>query len=1333
MNKKHSALVLPLVFALVLLAVFVLFTPVFAQDEVLPPEAAPTEVITEAVPVPEVAPTEAPPEIVPTEIPVVETPVPEGAPTGETPVEVPTEASQPPAEEPAIADLAPVLDAIADAGLTLVDGSGEPLTLANEKADQTLTAPDPWFKVGTIYYHFLLTPELLDPGCDDLYPSDPFCFESLTPIQDAINYISVHGTIPSDGFIHVEEGEYPDQRVEIDGTNTNLAKLKGIVGHVDPDTLTPDAYISYTDGDWGSYIYVHNKLNGFTLSGIMIYGASGNTDYRQGVVEFDNCSGALLLQDLVVYDDSSRGNGITIHNHNGSVTLTNVDSSNNVNGGGAFIDNTAGTAGVTVTNSSFDGNDGSGSYASNGIHISTFGAVNITAVTASRNTGNWDGLLVHNASSVTIKNSVINDNTDGFGLMVYNLTGSGAISLQNLYIDHNKFGLQLSTPGNITLTNVSANQNTGVAARLDTCWELSGACSFLGTGKVTITGGTFNDNLGFPGDMYTLQINARGAIALTNVSANKNGTISDMGGAYIDTHFSQLVSPVTITNSTFNTNDAGILRNLMVLAKGAITLTSVQASFNPTGPGALLDNHYGTTAGVTLKGSTSAWNKFNNNANGSGLVVRTNGAISLSYVESYINQGLGVDLDNYTGTGSVTFLQGFMTADYGDGLKINTRGAVTLTSIDSELSTTGRGVFVDNHDAPTAKPVIFTYGDTSYNHESGVFIRAKGAVTITGVSAIGNTPNGYGIQIENNLTDRFNVTLKDIHSKGNPQDGVKIDTNGIVLLTNVDGILNGHNGIFIHSSITPQPVTINGMEVSQNSYSGLDLWANGVVSLSNITAESNQQFGIKIGDTPGGFTPKSVTINHAEINSNGTIPGNYDNLNILSGSFVTLSNINASHCGMGSCNGVRLGSAFIPIPGVITINHSVFSDNRSNGVYIYSKGNIVLSDVTANSNDGNGAALNNNPGAPLYPTSSISNSEFNENNGYFGLQLYSLGGVTLTNVQAESNLNGYGAYIRNESGNVSLLTTGTNYNVFGDNGSGGLEVDTAGSVILNNVGALGNTGVYGAYVHNSTGNVSNVTVSGGEYSHNSYGLYVEDSIGSITVTGMTATYNTFVGALLINTNDHTGLKGVTISKSVFEKNARGLKVQSWGQITLNGVSASSSTSGVGADLDNTFNILVAPKGISVLGTLGANNFNSNHLDGLSIISKGAVIVTKVTSNDNLGRGIYIDNHQGGLGKGTVALSYLTVYRSGSSGIEISSNNAVTLSNSTVMFTKNTFIGIYIQTHNHNLTVSNSLITSNSSIGLAALLGGPTGIFKMTGTYYFGNCTGFAGTNILVTH
>ncbi len=95
---------------------------------------------------------------------------------------------------------------------------------------------------------------------------------------------------------------------------------------------------------------------------------------------------------------------------------------------------------------------------------------------------------------------------------------------------------------------------------------------------MTITGGTFNDNPGFAGDMYALDIYARGAISLANVSVDGNGTNNPTGGANLDTHFSQLISPVTITNSTFNDNDASLYWNLVVLARGAITLTSVQAS-----------------------------------------------------------------------------------------------------------------------------------------------------------------------------------------------------------------------------------------------------------------------------------------------------------------------------------------------------------------------------------------------------------------------------------------------------------------------------------------------------------------------------------------------------------------------------------------------------------------------------------------------------------------------------------------------------------------------------------------------------------------------------------
>lgn len=128
-NKLHNDLVLPLVFAPSQLAVFVLSTPVFAPDEAPIPDAPPTDVITKAGLIPQVNQ------------------------TAETPVEVSSEASQAPAEG-ALNDLAPVFDAVADADLTLMDPSGEPLTLVSEKTAQIHASTDSYFTGGLVTSNF---------------------------------------------------------------------------------------------------------------------------------------------------------------------------------------------------------------------------------------------------------------------------------------------------------------------------------------------------------------------------------------------------------------------------------------------------------------------------------------------------------------------------------------------------------------------------------------------------------------------------------------------------------------------------------------------------------------------------------------------------------------------------------------------------------------------------------------------------------------------------------------------------------------------------------------------------------------------------------------------------------------------------------------------------------------------------------------------------------------------------------------------------------------------------------------------------------------------------
>ncbi len=352
--------------------------------------------------------------------------------------------------------------------MEVVDASSETIPLAAE----ALNAGDPWFKVGTTVYTFLYT----GGDCTGI----PNCTATATPLQDAVVYIRDHGTIPTDGLIHVDAGTLHNQAVNIDGSNVNLAKLKGIAGHVNPDTLLPDAILDNTINP-GSIFYMRNKLTGFILSGLKISGNSSPSNILHGgVVDIRGGAGTLLLQDLVTYDANSNTDAIWI-NHNGTVTLKNVDSSGNP-GAGAFITNLAGTAGITVTNSSFDENFYSG------LEINSNGAVVLSGVSASRNTGSYGGLLVDHAGSVTITNGVFNGNSAGTGVDIQELTGN--ITLQNVYADENLAGMILTTKGNITLKDVGANFNHEYGADLDTCNGTP--CSWTGTGKVTITGGTFN-------------------------------------------------------------------------------------------------------------------------------------------------------------------------------------------------------------------------------------------------------------------------------------------------------------------------------------------------------------------------------------------------------------------------------------------------------------------------------------------------------------------------------------------------------------------------------------------------------------------------------------------------------------------------------------------------------------------------------------------------------------------------------------------------------------------------------------------------------------------------
>ncbi len=73
-------------------------------------------------------------------------------------------------------------------------------------------------------------------------------------------------------------------------------------------------------------------------------------------------------------------------------------------------------------------------------------------------------------------------------------------------------------------------------------------------------------------------------------------------------------------------------------------------------------------------------------------------------------------INNTTGTGSVTITGGdFSSSSSGSGLVVQSRGAITLTDIYAPYNT-GDGIYLDNSSAPSAQPVTIKSSTTERNN-----------------------------------------------------------------------------------------------------------------------------------------------------------------------------------------------------------------------------------------------------------------------------------------------------------------------------------------------------------------------------------------------------------------------------------------------------------------------------------------------------------------------------------------------------------------------------------------------------------------------------------------
>ncbi|MBK8780343.1 MAG: hypothetical protein IPO22_00740 [Anaerolineales bacterium] len=230
-----------------------------------------------------------------------------------------------------------------------------------------------------------------------------------------------------------------------------------------------------------------------------------------------------------------------------------------------------------------------------------------------------------------------------FSVPISIINWTGAVAVNNITVNGaSGTGLTVTTAGNISLDNVSSNNNLGLGASIDNTTSSSSA-------SVTLTGdNTFNGN-----DLAGLYILSNG-----NVSANMAWGVRKTPGLLVWSD-----GNISLNNVTANGNG------------GKYDCTS-DGNWSDCYSGITLKNYYGT-GNVTLTGT----NEFSNNQ-GWGLYVDSYGAISLENINATYNGLEGANLYGFQKDITLTGKNAFNSnGKYGEwsGLFIGTFGDVIIS------------------------------------------------------------------------------------------------------------------------------------------------------------------------------------------------------------------------------------------------------------------------------------------------------------------------------------------------------------------------------------------------------------------------------------------------------------------------------------------------------------------------------------------------------------------------------------------------------------------------------------------------------------------------------
>lgn len=598
------------------------------------------------------------------------------------------------------------------------------------------------------------------------------------------------------------------QNVTLNGTNSFSGNYSGGLsvaskGNIKANNLT-------ANGNYGaaavgaSFSTLSGTSGSVTLTGtnVFTYNNGDNLQiFARGVIVTNNLTAS----------DSTNGYGAQIGNNYDvnapkTITLNGVNTFNNNYNRGLSV-NSYGA--ITVNNVTALANGvSSNNY---GVFLSNNGALSTkpAAITIKGNnvfSGNGSmNLYVASLGAITANNLNVNSSVNSFGALLDNAAGNAAVTLtgSNYFYYNFSSGLAVVTKGAITISNLTASNNGGLAAV-----NLDNTASTNAFPKpVTLNGYVeLNSNTA----TIALVIETYGAVITNNINATDN-----VSGVFVDQNPSTALTPANYTMKGVNKFISNSSVGLSVQSLGVVTLNSVTA----------LQNFMGASIGTTFTGSVgnviiNGSNVFSNNSS-IGLQIQAAGTVTVNNITASNNISFGAEIYNtflgFTNPKAVKFTgTNYFNNNGSTGLYIASHGAVTLNNINANENVSN-GVYVNGSFADNNTAHIKFTGKNQINGNGNInlFVVTKGDITISNLTA-DESVAGQGAYLYNDYVGVTNgVTISGVNSfSKNALSGLVIYSNGAVSMTKItaDGSANG-SGII---AVTDGAITLTCASVTNN-------------------------------------------------------------------------------------------------------------------------------------------------------------------------------------------------------------------------------------------------------------------------------------------------------------------------------------------------------------------------------------------------------------------------------------------------------------------------------------------------------------------------------------